>query len=977
VIFEAVRKACGTGLWSQGVKLAREGAVLFETKQASEVVARVRSPRHAVPPTVTLYVEDGEWTCDCGGRVDPCEHVAATAIALHQGVEAAPAQEAPAVEAKPRAPEPARAHVGYRFTRQDRSLYLQRAIVSEGQERPLPTALSSVIARGAAPGLVPTHEDLALDKILGPSARVFVPVVRTPEIFGLLAGARDVTLDGKPIRTAATPMRPRAVVRDQGGQIALTIERDPRVREVVARGAVRSDQDLIHPIAEIVLSGDLLEKLPRTRTFEKARWPELATEIVPRLSERIEIAIESTRLPKRSRTLKPRIVLELARPVLEVRDAGPSLSVLARLVYGDPPQARIDDGALVHLQGDLPVRDEGAERRLVQRLRDELNLMIGRRIEIHGREALGFAKRLESWAIDDPEQSIAARTPLSPKIELDDDRFEATFELEGAPDKRASAASVLRAWRDGLGLVPLEGGGWAKLPIEWLSKHGQRLEDLLAAKGARDELPKSAAPQIARFCEALERPPPPSFARLAEGLASFERIPRAELPELAAELRGYQRAGVDWLCFLRDHELGAVLADDMGLGKTLQTIAAMKGRTLVVAPKSVVHNWAAEIARFRPSLRVSLYHGPRRTLDETADVILTTYAVLRLDVDRLASERFDVAVLDEAQSIKNPDSQAARAAFRISARFRVALSGTPVENRLDELWSVFHFASPGLLGGRSDFDERYARPIGSGEEGAAARLRALIAPFLLRRLKREVAPELPPRTDVVLQIELEEQERAVYDTVRAATKKDLLDRLQEGGNVLAALEALLRLRQAACHSGLVPGQRAETSSKVETLVEKLADAAADGHKALVFSQWTALLDKIEPRLEEAGIAFTRLDGSTLDRAGVVAKFQADDGPPVMLVSLKAGGTGLNLTAADHVFLCDPWWNPAAEDQAADRAHRIGQERPVFVYRMVAKDTVEEGILALQEKKRAIAGVALEGGGQATAITREELLALLG
>jgi SNF2 family DNA or RNA helicase len=247
-------------------------------------------------------------------------------------------------------------------------------------------------------------------------------------------------------------------------------------------------------------------------------------------------------------------------------------------------------------------------------------------------------------------------------------------------------------------------------------------------------------------------------------------------------------------------------------------------------------------------------------------------------------------------------------------------------------------------------------------------------------LKREVLPELPPRTDQVLHVELDERERAVYDAVRVATKKDLADRLRQtengGGNVLAALEALLRLRQAACHSALVPGQTAESSSKVEAVVEAAADAAADGHKVLVFSQWTSFLDLIEPHLFEASIPFTRLDGATRDRSAVVAEFQADEGPPVMLVSLKAGGTGLNLTAADHVFLLDPWWNPAVEDQAADRAHRIGQERPVMVYRMVAKDTVEERILALQEKKRAIADVALGEANQAGGITREELLGLL-
>ena len=287
-----------------------------------------------------------------------------------------------------------------------------------------------------------------------------------------------------------------------------------------------------------------------------------------------------------------------------------------------------------------------------------------------------------------------------------------------------------------------------------------------------------------------------------------------------------------------------------------------------------------------------------------------------------------------------------------------------------------HFLNRGLLGGRRDFQDRYAKPVAEGVDGVASRLRERIRPFVLRRLKQDVAPELPPRTDSILYCELSEPERQIYDAVRAATLQNVVAKFQEGGSVLAALEALLRLRQAACHPALVPGQTAETSAKVERLRESLEMVVAEGHKALVFSQWTSLLDLIEPHLRKAAIAFTRLDGSTVDRAGVVAQFQDQDGPPVLLISLKAGGTGLNLTAADHVFLMDPWWNPAVEDQAADRAHRIGQDRPVLVYRLVAEETVEERILLLQDAKRGIADAALGDAARAASLTRDDLLALL-
>jgi SNF2 family DNA or RNA helicase len=526
-------------------------------------------------------------------------------------------------------------------------------------------------------------------------------------------------------------------------------------------------------------------------------------------------------------------------------------------------------------------------------------------------------------------------------------------------------------------LVPLIGGGFAALPADWLARFGEQLMTLLGARDARGALPTFAIPALARFCEELERPPPSEMQRLEPLFRGFSALPDAKLPsDLVAELRPYQLDAVRWLAFLRDAELGAVLADDMGLGKTLQTLCVLQGRSLVVCPRSVLFNWEREIARFRPALSSSVYHGPERKLDPQANVTLTSYAVLRLDIEALSAVDWNICVLDEAQAIKNPTSQTALAANDLNAEFRLALSGTPVENRLEELWSIFRFTHPGLLGTRKSFEERFERPMASGDAEPTRRLRELTKPFLLRRLKREVAQDLPPRTDALLPIELDERERAVYDAILLATKSEIVRELERGGSVMQALEALLRLRQAACHSGLVPGQHADRSSKTEALLDALGDLTADGHKALVFSQWTSLLDRIEPHLAEAGIAFTRLDGSTRDRGQVVEDFQNPDGPPVLLASLKAGGTGLNLTAADHVFIMDPWYNPAAEDQAADRAHRIGQDKPVMVYRLVAKNTVEEGILELQEQKRRLAESALSGRGSASAITREDLLRLL-
>jgi SNF2 family DNA or RNA helicase len=610
------------------------------------------------------------------------------------------------------------------------------------------------------------------------------------------------------------------------------------------------------------------------------------------------------------------------------------------------------------------------------------------RATFDGEEAVAFASRLRRWegrTESEDERWFRLAAPLVPRLSMREGSFDLEFESEPAAGEhgsegrgRAAPEDVLRAWREGASLVPLLEGGWAPLPSDWLDRHGHRIADLLAARSENGELPRSSLPDLARLCEDLDRPAPPEFADLARVLRDFSGIPSVEPPaDLTADLREYQRAGVSWLAFMREAGLGALLADDMGLGKTLQALCVLDGRSLVVAPTSVLHNWADEAARFRPGLSVSIYHGPGRELVPGPGLTLTTYAILRLDADRLAEESWDSVVLDEAQAIKNPDSQVTAAAYRLRAGHRITLTGTPVENRLDELWSQFHFLNRGLLGGREDFRERYADPISRGEPDAAGRLRERIRPFVLRRLKRDVAPELPARTEMVLRCELGPDERGVYDAVRASTLAEVARKLGQAGGVMAALEALLRLRQAACHPALVPGQEAAGSSKVDLLVETLDEVVAEGHKALVFSQWTSLLNLVEPHLNDARLPFLRLDGSTRDRAGVVGAFQAEDGPPVLLISLKAGGTGLNLTAADHIFLLDPWWNPAVEEQAADRAHRIGQERPVMIYRLVAEETVEERILDLQRRKREIADAALGDAASAGAITRDDLIELLG
>ncbi len=654
---------------------------------------------------------------------------------------------------------------------------------------------------------------------------------------------------------------------------------------------------------------------------------------------------------------------------------GDHLYVLPRIVYGDPPKARIEGERLLSLGGEVPLRDLEAERAVNKQFLEELGLRAGRGQEFESEAAIEFVSKLGGFGghlEGDGYESFRTYTELSPRLSILDNDFEVGFESDG---RIADPKEVLRAWGKGSSIVPLNDGGFAPLPLDWLDRFGDRLSDLMAAREFRGELPPSALPDLARLCEELDAPLPPDFERLKNLVEDFDEIPEAPLPQtLRSQLRDYQGIGVNWLVFLKRAGLGGLLADDMGLGKTLQVLCALEGRSLVAAPTSVLRNWMDEAARFRPELSLCLYHGPRRELDEQANLTITSHALLRQDRERLSSVDWDTVAIDEAQAIRNPQTDLARAAYGLRARFRVSLTGTPIENRLNDLWSQLHFLNPGFLGGLSDFEQRYVRPIEAGEAEPLERLRERLRPFFLRRLKSEVAPELPPRTETTLWCELSGPEEEVYEAVRLAARRDVMAKLEAKGSVLAALEALLRLRQAACHPALVPGQEANTSSKTELLLDSLATATAEGHKSLVFSQWTSMLDLLEPHLRVCGIPFLRLDGSTRDRGAVVSRFQEDENTSVFLISLKAGGTGLNLTAADHVFLFDPWWNPAVEEQAFDRAHRIGQDKPVFVHRLVASGTVEERILALQEEKRNLADMAISGGPGT--LTREDLLRLL-
>jgi superfamily II DNA or RNA helicase len=569
------------------------------------------------------------------------------------------------------------------------------------------------------------------------------------------------------------------------------------------------------------------------------------------------------------------------------------------------------------------------------------------------------------------------------------------FELHGEirfDDRIAKLPELLSALKRGENLVPLDDGTFGMLPEEWLKKYG-----MLAGFGtSHGDHFRFSRCQVGLLDTLLASQPEfscdPVFQRARNELMSFAGIQACDPPEgFTGTLRGYQKDGLGWIHFLEKFGFGGCLADDMGLGKTVQALAMLEERrqkrpvapSLVVAPKSLVFNWIQEAKRFTPQLKVLDHTGINRLKPsehfENYDLILTTYGTLRNDAVEFKDVQFDYCILDEGQMIKNASTQAAKATRLINAKHRLVLSGTPIENHLGELWSLFEFLNPGMLGSATVF-----KLSGPGARNPDPETRVLLGkalrPFILRRTKNQVARELPEKLEQTLYCDLDSKQRKLYNELRDHYRRTLLNQVEREGmnkSKIQILEALLRLRQAALHPGLIDrSKKSHPSAKLEMLLPQLEQVTEEEHKVLVFSQFTSFLAILREQLDVHKTPYAYLDGQTRDRATVVMQFQTDPGCRLFLISLKAGGLGLNLTAAEYVYLLDPWWNPAVEAQAIDRTHRIGQTRKVFAYRIIARDTVEEKVLELQQTKRDLADAIINASNSLIRNLAKEDLELL-
>jgi superfamily II DNA or RNA helicase len=626
-------------------------------------------------------------------------------------------------------------------------------------------------------------------------------------------------------------------------------------------------------------------------------------------------------------------------------------------------------------------------------------------------QALGWRCQLDRDFGPRPVQSVgdydvrvadaeAGTFSLDVGIEVDGARIRLLPILSRLLDRGGiDAAQII----DGALITILDDGRILKLPAERIRRLLAVMADLIdaARRTANGSLllPEAEAASVLDLEDLLttrweNAAAIEAYAQRFRGEA--EILPVAVPTSFLATLRPYQQHGVNWLQHLRAHGLGGFLADDMGLGKTAQTIAhiaieQVEGRldrpALIVVPTSLVTNWTAELAKFTPHLSVAVLHGldrhARRSELAGIHVVITTYTVLARDIEAMKLLPWHLVVLDEAQVIKNPHAKATKAVRQLVTRHRLCLSGTPIENNLQELWSEFAFLMPGLLGDRKGFTKRFRTPIEKHNDSVRrGKLIRRIKPFLLRRTKSEVATDLPQKYTILRRINLAAEQRELYETIRVTLYDHVRERIAEisaGQSRIVVLDALLKLRQVCCDPRLVklPSARlVDTSSKLDALLEMIGEMIPEGRRILLFSQFTSMLDLIKPRLIEAGVGFVELRGDMRNRAEPVRAFESGE-VPLFLISLKAGGRGLNLTSADTVIHYDPWWNPAAEDQASDRAHRIGQTKSVFVYKLIAADTVEDRIVELQQRKADLANIALDGNGELAGSEIEDLEFLFG
>jgi hypothetical protein len=750
-------------------------------------------------------------------------------------------------------------------------------------------------------------------------------------------------------------------------------------------------QDCFYPLAHV--TRPLPHYLSRTSFFDvrDADGGKFVFEELPSIRDHVEVE-QSEMIDKATLEQEPPIRIVELKPMESGQEEGYRIELYfqydkARVAYSkghDAPYVTVTDAENDQIYWLR--RQKKLEEQSFKLLDKATTYLQSNIFQAVGDQAIEFALLLknklkaEGWIVQsdlDINALQIAEAPLKIVASLkfaDDSVDQFTMRVSGAVgEARIDIDTVQQELMLGKKYLWVEGAGYVEIPLAEILMFTKTLQAFNKEDLGEDTylIKTYQAGLVSELIElGVQTEMSPRFQKFWNLITAFNQLEDVDVPaEVQAELRPYQKHGFNWLWFLYTYGLNGILADDMGLGKTLQTLVTLKKAkdqdgqmpSLIVCPTSVVFNWQKETEKFTPDLSVMNLTGSDRlrqlkTIPKT-DIIITSYALLRRDYKILRQLPFRYIILDESQNIKNIETQTAQASKELNAQHRLALSGTPVENRLTELWSAFDFLMPGLLMDLEEFKYQYVTPIEErGNQDAERRLKKQISPFILRRLKRDVAKDLPDKVENIKYCELLPEQQTLYMDILEKTREEMNSKMtaQGGVNQSMMLSALLRLRQVCCHPDLLKSSFAHEgvgSGKFLELQEMLLDIIDEGHRVLLFSQFVEMLDIVKQWLESRGIRHEYLTGQTQDRQARVERFNQDSSIPVFLISLKAGGTGLNLTGADYVIHYDPWWNPAAEEQATDRAHRIGQTKTVFVYRFIARGTVEEKIMRLKEKKQ--------------------------
>lgn len=843
--------------------------------------------------------------------------------------------------------------------------------------------------------------------------------------------------DSTPIEYSATPAHPRILLSEtENGELSL------QIKPFNIDGEPLENPIFFFGQPAWVLSGGRLYQLDispihrlfgffesrGTMTVKLETVPKFLAIDLPILKKRMEVEFDERSAPFPIAVVEPpKVAIRLTEKqsnrnqIISGGEPVPELELVLGFKYGELILPSRDETTAVESEHYTRTISESGQSVWVKRLWEEegqlrrflLNMQPTRaladRFFFHdeaAKDALFYlnSQQGDDWEVQGLDQLQYYRIDKEPVhlkalLSLKKDSYSFEFKLQALAENGEDIPfhQVVEAVFRNRAYLRLSDKRFAKLPITTLIS-------LLKTVGASKE-PVRPLYQALSIYHALEShgvevTADTGFNDFLNKLRNFRELPALDLPKIfRGSLREYQREGFNWLNFLREYGLAGILADDMGLGKTIQALALLLSHhksskkrqpSLVVAPTSVVYNWLSEAEKFTPDLSTGLFLGRDRgellqrlktKAANRPDVIFTTYGIIRRDYETLKEIQFDYVILDEAQNIKNPDSVGAQASKSLKALHRVCLSGTPVENRLKELWSLFDFLMPEFLGSYKEFNEQFERPIEAGLPEGGQKLRKIVHPFVLRRLKSQVEQELPPRTDIIHLCEMDDDQRSLYHEVADECKQKIFAEIASRGlnrSQISVLAALLRLRQVCCDPRLLKdrqGQALPPSAKLSALIAMMREITDQGHKILVFSQFVEMLQLIKLELEKENYRFEYLDGQTpaQERLERVNRFNEDADIPIFLISLKAGGTGLNLTGADYVIHYDPWWNPAVENQATDRAHRIGQTRHVFNYKFITRGSVEEKILALQKKKKELSELVM-GGDESIAkeLTTEDL-----